>query len=153
MACYLHRYFEASPNHDAVAWRVVNDSLAEEIMGTIDGLGSALRPYTFILPNTDAGGGGGYDDMLCSDGSTWCNGITRGCVVFRLCASGQSVCIVAESLLLLRLHCLCFCSGIFAYGTWVNGGVWTTQEARAILAYFRTGWLVCFLHVNPAAFP
>eukprot|EP00750_Incisomonas_marina_P009196 INCI15842.4.p1 GENE.INCI15842.4~~INCI15842.4.p1 ORF type:complete len:1009 (+),score=144.97 INCI15842.4:571-3597(+) len=100
-------YFEASPNHDAVAWRVVNDSLAEEIMGTIDGLGSALRPYTFILPNTDAGGGGGYDDMLCSDGSTWCNGITRG--------------------------------GIFAYGTWVNGGVWTTQEARAILAYFRTG--------------
>ncbi len=22
---------------------------------------------------------------------------------------------------------------------WVNGGVWTTQEARAILAYFRTG--------------
>lgn len=49
-------------------------------MGTIDGLGSALRPNTFILPNTDAGGGGGYDDMLCSDGSTWCNGITRGCV-------------------------------------------------------------------------
>ena len=100
-------YFEASPNHDAVAWRVVDDVMAEEIMGIIDGLGPAIRPNTFILPNTDAGGGGGYDDMLCPDGSTWCSGITRG--------------------------------GIFAYGTWVNGGVWTTQEARAILAYFRTG--------------
>ena len=30
------------------------------------------------------------------------------------------------------------CSGIFTYGTWVNGGFWSTQEARAILAYFRT---------------
>lgn len=31
------------------------------------------------------------------------------------------------------------CGGIFTYGTWVNGGVWTTTEARAILAYYRTG--------------
>ena len=100
-------YFEASPNHDAVAWRVVNDTLAQEIMGTIDALGARLRPNTFILPNTDAGGGVGYDDMLCADGGTYCDGETRG--------------------------------GIFAYGRWVNGGAWTTQEARAILAYLRTG--------------
>jgi len=48
-------YFEASPNHDAVAWGIVNDSLAEEIMRTIDQLGDAIRPHDFILPNTDAG--------------------------------------------------------------------------------------------------
>lgn len=100
-------YFEASPNHDAVAWRVVNDSIAEQIMSVIDALGDELRPNTFILPNTDAGGGVGYDDMLCGDGSAYCDGKTRG--------------------------------GIFGYGTWVNGGVWITQEARAILAYYRTG--------------
>eukprot|EP00937_MAST-01D_sp_MAST-1D-sp2_P002666 g2666.t1 len=100
-------YFEASPNHDAVAWRVVNDTLAEQIMGQIDALGAALRPNTFILPNSDAGGGGGYDDMLCADGKPYCDGNTRG--------------------------------GIFKYGQWVNGGCWTTQEARAMLAYFRTG--------------
>lgn len=29
--------------------------------------------------------------------------------------------------------------GIFEYGMWVNGGVWITQEARALLAYYRTG--------------
>lgn len=25
------------------------------------------------------------------------------------------------------------------YGRWVNGGVWTTMEARAVMAYYRTG--------------
>ena len=34
-----HGYFEASPNHDAVAWRIVDDDLAEDIMQTIDSLG------------------------------------------------------------------------------------------------------------------
>jgi hypothetical protein len=48
---------QASPNHDAVAWRVVDDVLAEEIMQTIDDLDKEIRPNTFILPNTDAGGG------------------------------------------------------------------------------------------------
>ena len=71
-------YFSASANHDAVAWRVVNDSLAESIMSVFDHLDKAIRPEVFVIPNTDAGGGGGYDDMLCGDGSTYCDGITRG---------------------------------------------------------------------------
>lgn len=29
--------------------------------------------------------------------------------------------------------------GILAYGCWVNGGFWATQEARTILAYYRLG--------------
>ena len=29
--------------------------------------------------------------------------------------------------------------GIWAYGTWVNGGHWSTCEARMILAYYRLG--------------
>lgn len=29
--------------------------------------------------------------------------------------------------------------GLFTFGEWVNGGHWTTCEARMILAYFRTG--------------
>jgi hypothetical protein len=69
-----HGYFEASPSHDAVALRVVDDVLAEEIMSVIDSLGAAIRPNVFILPNTDAGGGVGYDDMLCGTGKT-CGGI------------------------------------------------------------------------------
>ena len=24
-------------------------------------------------------------------------------------------------------------------GDWVNGGVWSTQDARAMMAYYRTG--------------
>ncbi len=30
-------------------------------------------------------------------------------------------------------------AGLWTYGMWVNGGVWTTMEARAILAYYRLG--------------
>ena len=95
-----HGYFEASPNHDAIALRVVDAAEAEKIMVTTDTLGAKIRPHTFMIPNTDAGGGVGYDDMLCGTGKQ--------------------------------------CGGIFAYGVWVNGGFWATQEARAILAYFRT---------------
>jgi len=29
--------------------------------------------------------------------------------------------------------------GIWAFGTWVNGGHWSTCEARMVLAYYRTG--------------
>ncbi|HVV71510.1 MAG TPA: hypothetical protein VHI52_08435, partial [Verrucomicrobiae bacterium] len=29
--------------------------------------------------------------------------------------------------------------GLWAFGTWVNGGHWTTCEARAIMAYYRVG--------------
>eukprot|EP00041_Stephanoeca_diplocostata_P016402 m.322710 g.322710 ORF g.322710 m.322710 type:complete len:705 (+) comp20357_c0_seq8:1156-3270(+) len=95
-----HGYFEVSPNIDAVAFRIVDDATAHGIMKRIENLSAEVRPNTFLLPNTDAGGGVGYDDMLCGDGKT--------------------------------------CGGIFEYGTWVNGGVWTTVEARALLAYFRT---------------
>jgi hypothetical protein len=28
-------------------------------------------------------------------------------------------------------------TGLWSYGEWVNGGVWTTCEARAIMAYYR----------------
>lgn len=28
---------------------------------------------------------------------------------------------------------------LWSYGTWVNGGVWSTVEARAIMAYYRVG--------------
>ena len=104
-----HGYFEASPNHDAVAFRVVNDSLAAKIVRRIEQLGLELRPNVFILPNTDAtgkppvagAGGIGYDDMICGDGAT--------------------------------------CGGIWEFGTWVNGGVWTTTEGRWLLAAARLG--------------
>lgn len=105
---HRHGYFEASPNHDAVAFRVVNASIAEGIMHAIDRLGSSLRPNTFVLPNTDAGGGVGYDDML----NNYCTGAVNPC------PPGPS---------------------IFVYGQWVNGGVWSTQEGRLIMAYYRTG--------------
>ena len=29
--------------------------------------------------------------------------------------------------------------GLWSYGMWVNGGVWSTVEARAIMAYYRLG--------------
>ena len=65
-------YFEASPNHDAVALGVVNDTLGEQIISKIKALGAAIRPNVFILPNTDAtgkasvqgSGAVGYDDMV-----------------------------------------------------------------------------------------
>jgi hypothetical protein len=86
-----HGYFEASPNHDAIALRVVDDAQAERIyrkMASIPG----LRPNVFILPNYPS-----YDDMYEKP------------------------------------------EGLWAYGTWVNGGHWSTCEARMILAYYRLG--------------
>ncbi len=35
--------------------------------------------------------------------------------------------------------------GLLRYGRWVNGGVWTTMEARAIMAYYRTGRYDCIM--------
>jgi hypothetical protein len=104
-----HGYFEASPNHDAVALRVVDDVLAAKIVNKIKSLGAVIRPNIFILPNSDAtgkpsvagAGGVGYDDMACGDGNQ--------------------------------------CGGIFEFGTWVNGGVWTTTEGRWLLACARMG--------------
>ncbi len=86
-----HGYFEASPNHDAIAFRVADDAQAERIFKKIASI-PELRPYDFILPNYPT-----YDDMYEKP------------------------------------------EGLWAYGTWVNGGHWSTCEARMMLAYYRLG--------------
>ncbi len=86
-----HGYFETSPNHDAIALRVVDDAQAKKIMAKMLSI-PQLRPHDLIIPNYPA-----YDDMY------------------------------KES------------DGIWAYGVWVNGGHWSTCEARMMLAYNRTG--------------
>jgi hypothetical protein len=86
-----HGYFEASPNHDAICFRVVPDDQAERIYAKIASLPD-LRPYGFILPNYPS-----YDDMYEKP------------------------------------------EGLWAFGTWVNGGHWSTCEARMIMAYARLG--------------
>ncbi len=58
-------YFEASPNHDAIAFRVVDDDQAEKIydkIASIDG----LRPHDFILPNCPS-----LDDMYIEPSGLW----------------------------------------------------------------------------------
>ena len=84
-------YFEASPNHDAIAFRVADDAQSEKIYNVIASL-HGLRPYDFILPNYPS-----YDDMYEKP------------------------------------------EGLWAYGTWVNGGHWSTCEARMMLGYYRLG--------------
>lgn len=84
-----HGYFEASPNHDAIAFRIADEAQAEKIMRKIVSI-PELRPHTFILPNYPS-----YDDMYEKP------------------------------------------SGLWAFGTWVNGGHWSTCEARMILGYYR----------------
>lgn len=86
-----HGYFEASPNHDAIAFRVADDSQSERIMRKIEAI-PELRPHAFILPNYPS-----YDDMYEKP------------------------------------------EGLWGFGTWVNGGHWSTCEARMILAYYRLG--------------
>ncbi len=86
-----HGYFESSPNHDAICFRVVDDAQAQRIyakMASIPG----LRPYDFIIPNYPS-----LDDMYTEP------------------------------------------EGLWAFGTWVNGGHWSTCEARMIMAYYRLG--------------
>ena len=84
-----HGYFESSPNHDAIAFRVVDQSQAERIYEKIASI-PGLRPHAFILPNYPS-----YDDMYEKP------------------------------------------EGLWSFGTWVNGGHWSTCEARMILAYYR----------------
>jgi hypothetical protein len=84
-----HGYLETSPNHDAIALRIVDDEQANKIYNKIASI-KELRPHAFILPNYP-----GYDDMYQPP------------------------------------------EGIWAFGTWVNGGHWSTCEARMILAYSR----------------
>jgi hypothetical protein len=86
-----HGYFEASPNHDAIAFRVVDDGQAARIFEKIQAI-PELRPYDFILPNFPS-----YDDMYEKP------------------------------------------EGLWGYGTWVNGGHWSTCEARMVLGYYRLG--------------
>jgi hypothetical protein len=86
-----HGYFEASPNHDAVAFRVVDDPQARRIFDKIASI-PGLRPHDFILPNYPS-----YDDMYEKP------------------------------------------EGLWAFGTWVNGGHWSTCEARVMLGYYRLG--------------
>jgi hypothetical protein len=84
-----HGYFESSPNHDAIAFRVVDDAQAGRIFAKIASI-PELRPHGFILPNYPS-----YDDMYEKP------------------------------------------EGLWAYGTWVNGGHWSTCEARMVLGYYR----------------
>jgi hypothetical protein len=86
-----HGYFEASPNHDAIAFRVVDQPQAEKIYAKIASL-PGLRPYAFIIPNYPS-----LDDMYEKP------------------------------------------EGLWRFGEWVNGGDWSTCEARMILAYYRLG--------------
>lgn len=86
-----HGYFESSPNHDAIAFRVVDDAQARRIYTKIASL-PGLRPHDFILPNYPS-----YDDMYEKP------------------------------------------EGLWTYGTWVNGGHWSTCEARMLLGYYRLG--------------
>ncbi len=87
-----HGYFEASPNHDAIAFRVVNQDHAQRIYAKIASI-PGLHPHDLILPNCP-----GYDDMY-EEPTSW----------------------------------------LWQFGTWVNGGHWSTCEARMVLAYCRLG--------------
>lgn len=87
-----HGYFEASPNHDAIAFRVVDDAQANRIYEKIASI-PLLRRHDVIVANEP-----GLDDMYESP-TSW----------------------------------------LWRHGTWVNGGHWSTCEARMDLAYFRLG--------------
>jgi hypothetical protein len=87
-----HGYFEASPNHDAIAFRVVDDAQAEKIYAKIASI-PGLRRHSVIIANEP-----GLDDMY-DPGKSW----------------------------------------LWKHGTWVNGGHWSTCEARMIMGYYRLG--------------
>lgn len=86
-----HGYFEASPNHDAIAFRIADDQQANKIYQKIASI-PELRPHDFVIPNYPT-----YDDMYTGEHDIW------------------------------------------KFGTWINGGHWSTCEARMMLAYFRLG--------------
>lgn len=88
---HRHGYFEASPNHDAICFRVVDDAQTRRIFEKIAGI-PELRPHAFIIPNYPS-----YDDMYEEP------------------------------------------KGLWGFGTWVNGGHWSTCEARMMMAYYRLG--------------
>lgn len=86
-----HGYFEASPNHDAICFRVVDDTQARRIYDTMAAI-PGLRPHGLIVANCPS-----LDDMYEEP------------------------------------------RGLWGFGTWVNGGHWTTCEARMMIAYHRVG--------------
>jgi hypothetical protein len=86
-----HGYLDSTVNHDAVAFRVVNQSLADAIMARLVDPATGVRPYTFAITN----GPISLDDMEASN-SSW----------------------------------------LWSYGTWVNGGAWSSCEGRMMLAYY-----------------
>jgi hypothetical protein len=85
-------YFEASPNHDAMAFRVVDDGQAQKIYDKIVSIPN-LRRHGVIIANEP-----GLDDMY-DPGESW----------------------------------------LWKHGTWVNGGHWSTCEARMVMGYYRVG--------------
>ena len=84
-------YFEASPNHDAICFRVVDDGQSLRIYHKLASI-PGLRRYDLIVANCPS-----LDDMYEAP------------------------------------------QGLWGFGTWVNGGHWTTCEARALMAYYRLG--------------
>jgi hypothetical protein len=86
-----HGYFEASPNHDAICFRVVDEVQSLSIYRKIAAV-PGLRPYDLIVANCPS-----LDDMYEEP------------------------------------------QGLWGFGTWVNGGHWTTCEARMMMAYYRVG--------------
>ncbi len=58
-------YFEASPNHDAIAFRVVDGAQAERIYEKIASI-PGLRPHDFIIPNYPS-----LDDMYEQPRGLW----------------------------------------------------------------------------------
>ena len=87
-----HGYFESVCNHDAMAFRVVDDAQARRIYDKIASI-PGLRPNNVIITNCP-----GLDDTY-ADTNEW----------------------------------------LWSFGTWVNGGHWTTCEARMLLGYYRIG--------------
>jgi hypothetical protein len=84
-------YFEASPNHDAICFRVVDEAQSQRIYQKLASI-PGLRRHDLIVANCPS-----LDDMYEAP------------------------------------------QGLWGFGTWVNGGHWTTCEARAVMAYFRLG--------------
>jgi hypothetical protein len=86
-----HGYFEAAPNHDSIAFRVVDDAQAAKIYAKIASI-PQLRPYSLIITNYPS-----LDDTYEKP------------------------------------------EGLWRFGNWVNGGHWSTCEARMMLGYYRLG--------------
>ncbi len=60
-----HGYFEASPNHDAIAFRVADDRQAERIFAKMESI-PELRPHSFVLANQPS-----LDDMYEEPKGLW----------------------------------------------------------------------------------